>query len=282
MSIFFPDILDDFLKLPFLQRVKKKYHFEEHQMDELKAVAGEMLPLIRREAFWEREGWHASPTQREAFWERKGWHASPTRKNALQDGPENASVLDKRWEAVVISLGWGVDDLQESYSRKGMLSQCYMLEALAGELLMDSYGAYNRYVQEHTKWHVARYHFPGSEEDFPLEMLPDILEAFASQCHREVADICPRRDVLQYQEEAALHLPRKEESPCLQEGVRPYRQERVICNSALCIQPKKSVVYIAELTKEGEARCPGICSGCNSVRCPNRMKEAHYFSFPIY
>ena len=212
MSIFFPDILDDFLKLPFLQRVKKKYHFEEHQMDELKAVAGEMLPLIRREAFWEREGWHASPTQREAFWERKGWHASPTRKNALQDGPENASVLDKRWEAVVISLGWGVDDLQESYSRKGMLSQCYMLEALAGELLMDSYGAYNRYVQEHTKWHVARYHFPGSEEDFPLEMLPDILEAFASQCHREVADICPRRDVLQYQEEAALHLPRKEES----------------------------------------------------------------------
>ena len=266
MSIFFPDILDDFLKLPFLQRVKKKYHFEEHQMDELKAVAGEVLPLIRREAFWER----------------KGWHASPTRKNALQDGPENASVLDKRWEAVVISLGWGVDDLQESYSRKGMLSQCYMLEALAGELLLDSYGAYNRYVQEHTKWHVARYHFPGSEEDFPLEMLPDILEAFASQCHREVADICPRRDVLQYQEEAALHLPRKEESPCLQEGVRPYRQERVICNSALCIQPKKSVVYIAELTKEGEARCLGICSGCNSVRCPNRMKEAHYFSFPIY
>ena len=39
MSIFFPDILDDFLKLPFLQRVKKKYHFEEHQMEELKAVA---------------------------------------------------------------------------------------------------------------------------------------------------------------------------------------------------------------------------------------------------
>lgn len=266
MSIFFPDILDDFLKLPFLQRVKKKYHFEEHQMDELKAVAGEMLPLIRREAFWER----------------KGWHASPTRKNVLQEEPENMPDLDKRWEAVVISLGWGVDDLQESYSRKGMLSQCYMLEALAGELLLDSYGAYNRYVQEHTKWHVARYHFPGSEEDFPLEMLPDILEAFASQCHREVADICPRRDVLQYQEEAALHLPRKEESPCLQEGVRPYRQERVICNSALCIQPKKSVVYIAELTKEGEARCPGICSGCNSVRCPNRMKEAHYFSFPIY
>ena len=139
MSIFFPDILDDFLKLPFLQRVKKKYHFEEHQMDELKAVAGEMLPLIRREAFWERKGWHASPTQREAFWERKGWHASPTRKNVLQEEPENMTDLDKRWEAVVISLGWGVDDLQESYSRKGMLSQCYMLEALAGELLLDSY-----------------------------------------------------------------------------------------------------------------------------------------------
>ena len=51
MSIFFPDILDDFLKLPFLQRVKKKYHFEEHQMDELKAVAGEMLPLMLQKEF---------------------------------------------------------------------------------------------------------------------------------------------------------------------------------------------------------------------------------------
>lgn len=244
MSVFFPDILDGFLTQSFLERVKKKYHYEESQMEELKAVAEEMLPLISREAFWER----------------KEWHGSSVLVNTLQGGPENAAALDKPkpWEAVVISLGWGVDNLQEGYNQKGMLSQCYMLDVLASELLLDSYGAYNRYVQEHTKWHVARYHFPGSEEEFPLEMLPDILGALVPQWNRETALQC-----------------HKETAPHFLPGI-------VTCNSAFCMQPKKSVVFMAELTKEGTVRCPGICSGCNSIHCPNRMKETHYFAFPIY
>lgn len=41
-----------------------------------------------------------------------------------------------------------LDDLQESYHEKEQLSESYMLEALASELLLMGYGAYNRYVRE--------------------------------------------------------------------------------------------------------------------------------------
>ena len=50
-----------------------------------------------------------------------------------------------------------------------------MIEVLASELLLQGYAAYNRYIRKNTDWHVARYHFLGSEDDFPLEMLPDLL-----------------------------------------------------------------------------------------------------------
>lgn len=218
MSRFFPHLLDSFSELSFLERIKRKYHYGEGQMEDLKAVAEGMLPLMAGEAFWERKEWCA-----------------PLREKG------SSGAKDKQWESVVISLGWKVDELQESYSREGMLSECYMLEVLAGEILLDSYGAYNRYIQENTDWHVARYHFLGSEKEFPLEMLPGILEDTVMQCADET----------------------------MAEG----KACKIICNSAFCIQPKKSVVFIAQLTKEEAVRCPGICLGCGSAHCPNRVKE---------
>lgn len=235
MSVFFPDLLDGFLKSDFLEKVREKYHYGEGQMDELKAVAEEMLPYIAGDAFWERKGWHVPPAQN-----------SLSVKGRQEEG--NNKILDRRWEAVVISLGWRVDELQESYSQKGMLSECYMLEGLASELLLDSYREYNQYMQEHTDWHVARYHFLGSEGEFPLEMLPGILEDIASQLEEQEAGY----DV---------------------QGIAGGNLHRIICNSSFCIQPKKSVVFIAELTKEEAAHCPGICLGCSSIHCPNRMEE---------
>ncbi|MCM1253342.1 MAG: hypothetical protein NC321_11015 [Clostridium sp.] len=151
MSAFFPDVLDEFLSPDFLANMCEKFHYEETQIPELREVAGEMLPLMRGEAFWERG------------------KIRPDKQEEYQDG---ASV----YENVVMSLGAGLDDLQDSYSGKGLLSQSYMLEVLASELLLKGYDAYNRYIKENTDWHVARYHFPGGEEKFPLDMLPRLLE----------------------------------------------------------------------------------------------------------
>ena len=54
MAAFFSDLLDDFLGIDFLKKVHKKFHYTPEQMETLLAVAQEMLPRMRAEAFWER------------------------------------------------------------------------------------------------------------------------------------------------------------------------------------------------------------------------------------
>lgn len=203
MADFFPDLLERFLGKAFLKGVCRKYHYGERQEVELRAVEEEMLPLMQREAFWE---------SRES--------GSFNRKQKETAGAE--------YEDVIMSLGSSLDSLQESYHEKEQLSESYMLEALASELLLMGYGAYNRYVRGKRNWHVARYHFPGSEENFPLKMVPELLKGF------------------QYQ---------------------------ITCNTAFCIIPKKSVVFVAELTRDEQIQCESICAGCRNVQCPNRVER---------
>ena len=203
MAAFFADLLDNFPNPAFLEKVRVKYHYEETRTEAIKAVAEEMHPLLCREAFWER-------------------------KREEEFSACRTSSPETQYERVVMSLGAGLDALQERYSEQGHLSQSYMLEVLAGELLMQGYGAYNRYIAAMTDRHVARYHFPGSEEAYPLEMLPDLLAGLTG---------------------------------------------RVACNEAFCIIPKKSVVFVSELTQDEKVRCEGICVGCNSTHCANRVAD---------
>lgn len=151
MATFFTDALDNFLSPAFLEGVRKKFHYDETQAFEFQAVAEEMLPIMREEAFWERR----------------------VSSEENQNQSEASGVIH---EQVVMSLGNGVDCLQERYSERELLSKSYMIEVLASELLLQGYAAYNRYIRKNTDWHVARYHFLGSEEDYPLEMLPDLLK----------------------------------------------------------------------------------------------------------
>ena len=202
MELFFPSLLDEFISLDFLAKTQKKFHFVEEQTAQIRTVAEEMLPLIQEEGFWIRKAY--SLKNRQFVKESDGY------------------------DCVAVSLGHGVDLLQESYCEKGLLSESYIVEVLAGELLMQAYDTYNRYILEHTAQHVARYHFPGSEADFPLEMLPGLLENLTGE---------------------------------------------IVCNDAFCMQPKKSVVFISELTEDAHVLCKGICIGCGSTSCPNRVEE---------
>jgi len=201
MQAFFPELLDSFLDMGFIKRVCEKFHYEESHLRELQAVAEEMLPLMRREAFWEAY----------APWQ---WSCGGKK--------------DVVYEGVVMTLGMALDYLQERYHKEGLLTESYMLEVLAGELLLQGYRAYNRHVRDSGGRHVARYYFPGSEKGLPLEMLPHMLSRFSVQ---------------------------------------------VSCNEAFCMKPKKSVVFLAELTQDEEVRCEGICAGCGNVKCSNRMEE---------
>ncbi|MCM1026325.1 MAG: hypothetical protein NC432_07800 [Roseburia sp.] len=201
MAAFFTDVPEAALNPVFLKKVGKKFHYEEKQLPELRAVAERMLPLIRREAFW------------------------AAGKSCICGGADSSVNC----EDVVMSLGGGIDLLQEDFAKKGLLCECYMLEALASELLLLAYQAYNQSVRGGGVWHVARYHFPGAETGFPLERLPEMLKNLTSA---------------------------------------------VVCNEAFCMLPKKSVAFVAELTRDEEIQCGGICQGCDSENCPNRIEDS--------
>lgn len=230
MAAFFSDLLDSFLEVDFLRKVHKKFHYAPEQMEMLSVVAKEMLPLMEKDAFWERRvsdaqiGGKLSDAKPDEKFERK----LPNSLSVAAAQDFLATCSECKYEDVVISLGAGLDELQEDYNRKELLLESYMLETLAGELLLQGYGSYNRYVEGNGTWHVARYHFPGSEEEFPLEMLPKMLQGLTG---------------------------------------------RIACNTALCMQPKKSVAFVAELTQDAKKYCQGICIGCGSAHCPNRIED---------
>lgn len=161
--IFFPILLNEFLSPGFLEGVREKFHYGETLKAEFQAVAEEMLPLMRRDAFWERG------------------KCSLQSRNLSEQTAGAPQDFDASEELVIMSLGEGLDNLQESYHVKGLLSQSYMLEVLADELLMKAYEAYNRYIDVNTGQHVARYRFPGSEKEFPLEKIPKLLEGMTKR-----------------------------------------------------------------------------------------------------
>ena len=196
----------------FLHGVMKKYHYDPEEYPNLKQIAQQMVPCLETEAGWQD-----------------------------RDFEETISPEERSFLAVGITLGKGIDDLQEKYLQNGLLTESYMIEVLSSELLLKSYQAYTEWVAVHQELHVARLHFLGSESmvsdkkissRLRLENLPTLL--------------------------LELQMP-------------------ITCNEAYCMIPKKSVVFYAELTKDAFTRCAGICLGCGRKDCPNRMEEKENF-----
>ena len=197
----------------FLREFSKKYHYEEPQLPTLAAVAVSMQKAVLSDVKEGKAGWSCGVLS--------------------LDGSE---AVD-RYLPVCITLGSGIDALQESYLQQGLLLEAYMVETLASELLLQAYPRWNDWVAEQgaaqieaqeaqRALHVRRYHFLGSEGECPIESLPELLKEL---------------------------------------------KVSVTCTSAYCMLPKKSVAFYAELTEEQDVHCEGICVGCGSRSCPNRM-----------
>lgn len=52
-----------------------------------------------------------------------------------------------------------------------------------------------------------------------------------------------------------------------------FPESTVQCNAACCLTPRKSVVFRAQLSRDGDTVCEGICAGCHNKSCPNRMEQ---------
>ena len=130
----------------FLHSVMKKYHYDPEEYSNLKQIAGQMMPCLETEAGWQDT-----------------------------DFEETFPAGERSFLAVGITLGKGIDDLQEKYLRDGHLTESYMIEVLSSELLLKSYQAYTKWVAGHRDLHVARLHFLGTEGTPGLENLPALL-----------------------------------------------------------------------------------------------------------
>ena len=212
----------------FLHGVMKKYHYDPEEYPNLQQIAQQMVPCLEAEAGWQD-----------------------------RDFEETIPRGERSFLAVGITLGKGIDDLQEKYLRDGHLTESYMIEVLSSELLLKSYQAYTEWVAAHRDLHVARLHFLGSEDPKAGNPRSETMEARGS--HQKL------RNRLRLE-----NLPM-----LLQELQMP-----VTCNEAYCMIPKKSVVFYAELTEDAFTRCAGICLGCGRRDCPNRMEEKE--NFPLH
>ena len=97
----------------FLHSVMEKYHYDPEEYPNLKRLAGEMIPCLETEAGWQ---------------DREIQETFPGR--------------DQSFLAVGITLGKGIDALQEKYLQNGFLTESYMIEVLSSELLESYPGLY--------------------------------------------------------------------------------------------------------------------------------------------
>lgn len=133
----------------------------------------------------------------------------------------------------ILTLGEGVDRLQDRYRERENMTAAYMAEVISNEILMKSYEAYDRMLAETTDYRVKEFHFPGSEEAYPLSDIGKILDMLGApvQCLKSFCMV-PRKSVVFYAE-----LTREKGNAC-----------RSVCQTC----EKRSCLYRREENRKGE------------------------------
>jgi len=97
---------------------------------------------------------------------------------------------------VFLTLGNGIDALQELYLNKKCLSEAYMIECIALELLAKAYREFVKGVQKETgKW-AKKIDFLG--DTYPIELLPKLYDEFEQMdiTYNEKMVLSPEKSVV--------------------------------------------------------------------------------------
>lgn len=140
----FYNLIDNMTSELFLKQVSEKYHYLPKDLPDLLIVAEQMQERILAEASFD-----------------VGESREPTEEGLCR--------------GVVMTLGDGVDRMQDAYTEAGRLTESFMVEALGNEVLLRAYAVWNHWIEEKTDYHVAKYIFLGNNEAHPLEKLPQFL-----------------------------------------------------------------------------------------------------------
>lgn len=160
----------EMLTYTFLQEILDIYHYNEQDMELLGRVASDMRGCMKDQECYEL-----------SFYK------------TMEHGRE-----ETKWVDVVITLGDGLDRLQEKYVRTQEVMKQWMLENISSELLMRQYTAINEQITHQTGKNVWVMHFWGSEEAYPLKESAAVLQNFSSIRVRCTQEYClhPSKSVL--------------------------------------------------------------------------------------
>ena len=167
----FEQLLSRCQQADFIEEAARKNGYGREDLPELSRIAGEVV--------------------RESG--RKGSFTS----KLLQEEAEGKRPVT----VSVLTLGEGVDRLQDRYRERENMTAAYMAEVISNEILMKSYEAYDRMLAENTDYRVKEFHFPGSEEAYPLSDIGKILDMLDApvQCLKSFCMV-PRKSVVFYAE----------------------------------------------------------------------------------
>ncbi|MBE5862034.1 MAG: hypothetical protein E7295_04200 [Lachnospiraceae bacterium] len=234
----------------------------DREPDGREKAIGDREPDGREKAIGAKElgAGKASCDEKEVGAENTDWSVMENADGNTDLSVKTVGTGDAGVRAVVMTLGAGVDQLQEDMLAAGKLTEAYMVEVLGSEILLLAYSALNAWVKEHTDFVVKRYYFLGVGE------YVTIYEADQDGMGggHEAEDHKTARTHTETAARISLEL-----------ATLPDMLERsglpVTCTEGYCMMPKKSVAFYAELTKDRTVTCEGICMGCGRKDCPNRM-----------
>lgn len=150
-----------------IELLLSRYHFKDTDFFKVSALYQTLLPLLRTEAAYVRK-------------------------------EQTKEIAEKEFFIVFLTLGKLVDELQDLYSENECVSEAYMIECLAMELLKKAYEEAVREIQKESgKW-VAALEFLGDR--YPLELLPE-LEKEVGQTkitYNENFVLSPRKSVVMF------------------------------------------------------------------------------------
>jgi hypothetical protein len=210
----------------FIAGIRKKYHFNENDVDELLEIYQQIQLVI-----------------------------TPYAEYRINRHTTGVELIDRGTAAAVaMSLGAGLDRLQERYMREEKLSEAYMLDCISSELLLVMYKEFNSSYARFHRRYVERYVFIG--DAIPVTAMRDVLEFIA------VGGV-----------KAKEEKPDGEVDADEPEKKLAYR-DAVAANEYGVLTPSKSVVFYAVLSENPASRCRGICLDCGNTDCENRYQEA--------
>lgn len=195
-----------------------------------------------REAFIDRvvEKYHFSVEDRESLllvYDKVRSYMAPYALYRINNRMRGVPLIDKEQSAIVaMTLGEGIDRLQDYYEKRNELSESYMVECLASELLLQMYAEFNQNYPKFHRRYIKRYVFIG--EELPLSMMQSLLDELYGKNEESNTD-----------------------------------KMEITANPYGVLMPSKSVVFFAILSDNPSQKCQGICQNCGNIECENHMRE---------